>query len=46
MWIEFLSELDKNYNFRDPVANKQLAEAQEILGCKLPPDLRKLLQEN
>lgn len=43
MWIKYLSDLDKSYNFHTPVVHYQLDEAEEKLKVKLPEELHELL---
>jgi hypothetical protein len=45
MWREIAGHAFPEVEFREPVASVRLAEAEERLGCSIPPELVSLLQE-
>lgn len=46
MWKEFINSLSNEYEFQEPANKKEIIEAEEQLGVRLPDDLRELLKES
>ncbi|MGN6134612.1 MAG: SMI1/KNR4 family protein [Aureliella sp.] len=46
MWRDFISNLTTNVTFAPPVAQAEIAEAENTLAVQFPDQLRSLLQES